>query len=1015
MKSRDAAMTDSDKNSKFPLGMVLIAAVVTVGVAVWDGFSDHKQNDVLSVGVDRAARTSEVAGRILHLDEVLTMSARMAAVTGDKAWIDRYRQFESELDGLITEAVSMSPTTEGPYGASETAEANEALLRMEKLSFGLACQGKTDEAFALLTGPEYQRQKRVYSAGMATFVKTMMALQRREATSQNEHVLDSKIAQIATVCLILGLWILALRRASLAWRGKARQYRALAESLQQSEQRHRALFEASHDAMMTLAPPAWRFTSGNPAVLGMFGTKDEVCFTEMGPWDLSPETQPDGSSSAETAAEAIGKAMKEGSHFFEWTHKRVNGETFPSTVLLTRVELGGQVQLQATVRDITVQKQAEDAVKREAAKLSAMISGMNEGVVFADADNVIVEINEFLCRFMGKRREQIIGKRIENIHRGDVLQGLVAKIARFRENPNSGPYVIQRPVGSAEVILRMQPIYSCGRYDGVLLNVIDVTELVLARRKAEDANTAKSRFLANMSHEIRTPMTAILGFTDIIDQSIECCPTCPEYQQCPTRSSNRQNIDVIRRNGKHLLTLINDILDLSKIEAGKMVAERVTCSPSQLLEEVASLSRVQAVEKGLALDLHYDWPIPDKIVSDSVRCRQILVNLASNAVKFTSEGSVSITLRSRAGSNPGRAIIEFAVNDTGVGLTSGQILRLFQPFAQADSSTTRKYGGTGLGLAISKKLAQALNGDITVESRPGEGSVFTLALDVALAPNARMIQSTDDLTGEARGDTKSVLSQSVQLDGRILLAEDGKDNQLLISTILKVAGVQVELARNGREAMDKALAAMSAGRYYDAILMDIQMPEMDGYEATRQLRLNGYDAPIIALTAHAMADDRGKCIEAGCDDYATKPVNRQKLLNTIAGFMAAGEVDSEPEATESDLLSRAGNEPIRSQFADDPDMTELIDTFVAGLPMKIAAMSEALKNNCFDQLHRLAHQLKGSGGGYGYPLLTDLAQRLQQAGDAQDPEAAGLALAGLEKATRSVTGGRKTSIVAKGE
>jgi len=209
--------------------------------------------------------------------------------------------------------------------------------------------------------------------------------------------------------------------------------------------------------------------------------------------------------------------------------------------------------------------------------------------------------------------------------------------------------------------------------------------------------------------------------------------------------------------------------------------------------------------------------------------------------------------------------MDFDVTDTGVGMTDEQLERIFQPFMQADSSTTRKHGGTGLGLAISKKLAQALDGDITVESRMGEGSTFTFTLEAALPENVRMLNSLEEAPARACPATRPNLSRSVRLRGRILLAEDGKDNQLLISTILRKAGAQVELAANGREAFDRAMAAMSAGGSYDAILMDMQMPEMDGYEATRQLRTGGYTGPIIALTAHAMAEDRAKCLAAGCD------------------------------------------------------------------------------------------------------------------------------------------------------
>jgi len=539
-------------------------------------------------------------------------------------------------------------------------------------------------------------------------------------------------------------------------------------------------------------------------------------------------------------------------------------------------------------------------------------------------------------------------------------------------------------------------------------------DLVVAKEAAEGASKAKGEFLANMSHEIRTPMTAILGFAEIVGNSLDCCDVCPEHQDCAARARNKENIQIIHRNGEHLLELINGILDLSKIEAGKMETERIACRPVQLVEDVASLVRAQAIEKGLSLDVRYDWPLPEAILSDPVRIRQILVNLASNAVKFTAAGAVAITIRCRMDAPAGPAIMEFDVADTGAGMTGEQLEQIFQPFTQADSSTTRKHGGTGLGLTISKKLAQALDGDITVASRAGEGSTFTLTVEAALPQNVRMLNSLEDVAPRVCPATRPNLSQSVRLRGRILLAEDGADNQLLISTILRKAGAQVELAANGREALDKAMSAMSAGTCYDAILMDMQMPEMDGYQATRQLRLAGYEAPIIALTAHAMAGDRAKCLAAGCDEYTTKPVDRLGLLNMLARLMDLAQAGPQQPPPAPQPAQPGGGEAIRSQFADDPDMTEVIDVFVARLPANIAAMSEALGNNCFDELRRLAHQLKGAGGGYGYPSLTDQALSLERAAKAEDVESARLALTELQETTHAVIAGRDSRLAAKG-
>ena len=356
-------MTSSDKSPRSPLPLVLAVAAITMGLVVWHLWADYDDMVTHSAEVAQATKTSACAARILHLDEVLTMSARMAAATGDKAWIDRYLQFEPELDNLIKEAESLTPTAKGFGYTSETNKANVELVKMEKASFELVLQDRKDEAWALLTGPEYMRQKDIYAAGMDAFVKEIETQRQNKSASQQRHLLLFQIAQCAIAIALMGLWYFILRRVASRWRSHADQHRALADSLRVSEERYRILFESSQDALMTLAPPSWKFTSGNPAAVELFGTKDAAEMTALGPWELSPERQPDGRPSAEKAKEMIETAMREGSHLFEWTHKRLGGEDFPATVLLTRMELAGQTLLQATVRDVTAQKRTEEQIK----------------------------------------------------------------------------------------------------------------------------------------------------------------------------------------------------------------------------------------------------------------------------------------------------------------------------------------------------------------------------------------------------------------------------------------------------------------------------------------------------------------------------------------------------------------------------------------------------------------------------------------------------------------------------
>lgn len=395
------------------------------------------------------------------------------------------------------------------------------------------------------------------------------------------------------------------------------------------------------------------------------------------------------------------------------------------------------------------------------------------------------------------------------------------------------------------------------------------------RIQAEAANQSKSAFLANMSHEIRTPMTAILGYTDILELEAKSL-------QLPELISD--SLDTIKRNGGHLMELINDILDLSKIEAGKLDVESICCSPQTIVEEVLELVQVRAEAKGLKLEASYQFPLPAEIHSDPTRIRQILINLIGNAIKFTEVGT--IRLNTSFLENPGEEPqVQFTVIDQGIGMTEAQMSNLFRPFSQADSSTTRKYGGTGLGLTICKRLTDVLGGDISVTSKLNQGSQFSATVKTGNLEGVPLLQELqqNDNTQSTNPVPAQPEEQALSLKGRkILLAEDGPDNQKLISFILKKAGAEVTVAENGEAARQAAMRAMEIGLLYDVILMDMQMPILDGYGATRILREQGYSGPIISLTANAMEGDREKCISVGCNDHVTKPIDRRKLISMIA-------------------------------------------------------------------------------------------------------------------------------------
>lgn len=398
--------------------------------------------------------------------------------------------------------------------------------------------------------------------------------------------------------------------------------------------------------------------------------------------------------------------------------------------------------------------------------------------------------------------------------------------------------------------------------------------LLKAQQVAEAASQAKSDFLANMSHEIRTPMTAILGHVDLIRDGDA------------TEGEREAYYDIIRSSGQHLLDIINDILDVSKIEAGRVQINASPASIRELASSVVTLLGVRAQEVGLSLDVDVDPSVPEWLELDAMRVRQVLLNLAGNGLKFTDQGGVSIRIRSASKGQDVR--LEVEVEDTGIGIPVDQQPHIFEAFNQGDNSSTRKAGGTGLGLTISKHLTNLMGGDIRMRSTPGNGSIFTATFDVALAsPPAAEVEPEVPAPlpraprePEVRTDSpvNPVDVDSIRLHGRVLLAEDTPLNQALVSAYLRKAGAEVSIAENGQRAIEMIEGAEQQDRGFDLVLMDMQMPVLDGYGAVRQLRSRGYTGKIIALTAHAMEGDREKCIDAGCDDYATKPLNRLEFL-----------------------------------------------------------------------------------------------------------------------------------------
>ena len=471
------------------------------------------------------------------------------------------------------------------------------------------------------------------------------------------------------------------------------------------------------------------------------------------------------------------------------------------------------------------------------------------------------------------------------------------------------------------------------------------TEMSRAYQKAEKATIIKSDFLATMSHEIRTPLTAIIGFAE----------TTLFKEQ--TMEQRKNSIQVIIRNGKHLLHIINDILDLSKVEANKLEIESIEVPLFELLNDLERLVRPAAEEKRLGFSINYMFPLPKKIQSDPLRVKQVLINLCNNAIKFTENGHVLINV-SCACSNDNN-LLSFEVVDSGIGMSEEQLDMVFQAYRQADSSMTRKYGGTGLGLSLSNSLAEKLGGSITVSSEVNIGSKFNFTFDTKMASESDMVFDLKHVPKMYQA--KIPAGPTKHLSGHILLVEDNEDNQQLLLIYLKRLGVDVTIAENGEFAI-KAVEE----REFDLVLMDMRMPVMGGLEATKILREKNFTKPIIALTANAMKEDKEACYKAGCDGFLSKPIDVNNLSETVETYLEI----KKPEQKENVSV-------VSSLLESDPDSIELIKRYVGKLTGTLNDIEQSIIEKDWDNLKDILHQLKGTGGNFGYPILTSLAGQME--------------------------------------